>query len=101
MISFLENVEQYTPESFPLGNDRRIIAPYWADVDVRNGGHVWYRQTEDASLLQRATNEVARVFAVDFRFTPFSATWLLIVTWDRVAFYNAHSFNFENVSTIL
>ncbi|XP_022099546.1 sushi domain-containing protein 2-like [Acanthaster planci] len=91
VVSFLENVVQYTPDSFPLGNNRRIIAPYWADVDVTNGGHVWYRQTEDPTLLRRATDEVARVFAVDFRFNPFKAEWLLIVTWDRVAFYNSRA----------
>ncbi|XP_038054969.1 sushi domain-containing protein 2-like [Patiria miniata] len=92
VVSFLQNVVQYTPESFPLGNDRRIIAPYWADVDVTNGGHVWYRQTtNDTDLLKRATDEVARVFAVDFRFEPFVAEWLLIVTWDKVAFYNSRT----------
>ena len=42
IISFLGEVFQYTPEPFPIGEDRRLIAPYWSDVDTTNGGIVYY-----------------------------------------------------------
>ncbi|XP_033646828.1 sushi domain-containing protein 2-like [Asterias rubens] len=93
VVSFLQNVVQYTPDSFPLGNDRRMIAPFWADVDTTTNGTVWYRETTDFNLLREATDEVGRVFAVDFKFNPFRAEWMLIATWDRVPFYNAHGAN--------
>ena len=89
MISFLVQVSQYTPASFPLGDSRRLVAPFWADVDTRNGGQVFYRETTDSQLLKRATNDVTATF-VDHR--KFKATWLFVATWYEVAFYGARNF---------
>lgn len=86
VISFLVQVSQYTPDAFPLGDNRRLVAPFWADVDTRKGGDVFYRETTDLNLLQQATNDVTATF-VDQR--KFKATWLLIATWHDVAFYGA------------
>ncbi len=36
-ISFGDGVSTYTPEPFPVAN-QRMIAPWWGDVDTRNGG---------------------------------------------------------------
>ena len=89
MISFLVQVSQYTPDPFPLGDDRRLVAPFWADVDTTNGGQVFYRETTDSQLLKRATNDVTATFA-DHR--KFKATWLFVATWYEVAFYGARNF---------
>ncbi len=44
VVSFLREVSQFTPDAFPLGNDSRLIAPFWCDVDtLRNGGRIYYR----------------------------------------------------------
>jgi len=86
VISFLAAVGQFTPDPFPLGDQRRIIAPFWSDVNTNNGGNISYRQTTDAVLLQRATDDVHRAF-LDHQ--SFLATWIFIVTWDRVAFHGA------------
>ena len=98
IISFLENVLEYTPQSFPLGDNRRVIAPFWADVDTRSeeGGDIWYRQINNKTQLQEITEEIMRVFAVDFAFRPFIAKWALVVTWSNVTFYNKHSFIFQD-----
>ena len=90
MISFLVQVSQYTPDPFPLGDSRRLVAPFWADVDTRNGGQVFYRETTDSQLLKRATNDVTATF-VDHR--KFKATWLFVATWYEVAFYGAGNFS--------
>ena len=79
-------VSQYTPDSFPLGDRRRLISPFWGDVDTRNGGTVSYRESTDPVLLQRATSDVRRAFLAHQKF---SATWVFIATWDRVAFFGA------------
>ncbi len=51
VISFLRAVSTYTPESFPLGSDRRLIAAFWGDVHTsRNGGRVYYRLVHSRSL---------------------------------------------------
>lgn len=87
-------VSQYTPDAFPLGDNRRLLAPFWADVDTRNGGDVFYRETTDPNLLQQASNDVTATF-VDQR--KFKATWLFIATWYEVAFYGASGINTNKV----
>ncbi|XP_062583122.1 protein mesh-like [Saccostrea cucullata] len=84
VISFLRTVSTFTPDPFPLDDNRRLVAIFWADVDTRNGGTVWYRESTDQSILDRATNEVRAYFPQFFRF---QATWVFIATWDDVAFY--------------
>ncbi|CAH3035734.1 unnamed protein product [Porites lobata] len=86
VISFLTNVYQYTPDRFPLGDRRRLVAPFWADVDARVAGEVFYRETWDPSLLKRATSDVTTIYV---RCKSFRAAWLLIATWYEVAFYGA------------
>ena len=86
VVSFLVGVSQYTPDPFPLGDGRRLISPFWGDVDTRNGGTVLYRESTDSVLLDRATADVRRGFLAHQKF---SATWIFITTWDRVAFFGA------------
>ena len=76
-----------TPSYSPL---RRVqfIAPYWADVDLKGFGQVYYRQTKDTVLLARATNEIQRHFPLSQNVI---VTNLLIVTWDAVGYYNRHN----------
>ncbi|CAG2215769.1 unnamed protein product [Mytilus edulis] len=76
----------YTPSPFPLESKRRLIAPYWADIDTRNGGIVWYRETTNITLLQKASDEIQAIFAEHYNF---HAAWMFIATWDNVAFYGA------------
>ncbi|XP_022783564.1 sushi domain-containing protein 2-like [Stylophora pistillata] len=92
VISFLVEVSQYTPDSFPLGNDRRLVAPFWADVDTIAGGQVFYRETTDSQQLEQATTEVAATF-VDHR--KFRATWLFVATWYKVAFFGARNYTYK------
>ncbi|KAL5014539.1 hypothetical protein ScPMuIL_008809 [Solemya velum] len=86
VISFLNPVSQYTPDSFPLGDGRRLIAPFWGDVDTSNGGTIWYRESTDHNVLYKATADVRRYFPNQIRF---SAAWVFIATWDNVAFFGA------------
>jgi hypothetical protein len=88
VISFLRQVSQFKPDPFPLGSDRRFIAPFWADIDTRNGGVVYYRETQDLAIRTRVSEEIRRYFA---RQRQFSAKWVLIVTWFNVARYGGSS----------
>ena len=65
-----------------------MIAPFWADVDTRGTGNVYYRQTNDPNLLARATNEIKSVFLTSSNITVIN---LLIVTWDAVGYYSQHT----------
>ena len=81
-------ISQYTPDPFPLGDGRRLVAPFWSDVDTTRGGTVWYRETVDSALLKRATSEIRAAWV---NHPLFKATWLLVATWDNVAFYGAEN----------
>lgn len=84
-ISFNENLEAFTPDAFPVGDGRRLIAPFWADVDTTNGGNVFYRESKNLEILQRATNDVKTYFSRDF--TSFQASWVFIATWSDVSHF--------------
>ncbi|XP_072048712.1 sushi domain-containing protein 2-like [Amphiura filiformis] len=79
-------------EPLPINNEQRVlIAPFWASVDITEGGNVYYRQvggTDD--VLDRATSEIRTCFLPEFEFT---ATYAVIVTWDRVSFFGHETTN--------
>ncbi|KAM9316464.1 sushi, nidogen and EGF-like domain-containing protein 1 [Gastrophryne carolinensis] len=84
VLSFLREVSQFTPVAFPISGDRRVVAAFWADVDNRRGGDVFYRETEDPRVLNRANKDVSSYFP---ELSDFNATWVFIATWYRVTFY--------------
>ena len=71
------------PTGFPTTNGL-FIAPFWANVDTTCAGKVYYRETNDSTLLQRALAEIRRGYAAD----SFSPARLLVVTWAQVGYYN-------------
>ena len=84
IISFNSTYNPRTPLRFPLRG--KIIAPYWADVDTRGIGNIYYRQTTDPSLLDRATSEIRAALPGSLNNNTISN--LLIATWNRVGYYN-------------
>ena len=71
--------------SLPLSGTDQIIAPYWADVDTRGTGQIFYRQSTDPSLLARAEYEIQAAYPLTQNVT---VTNLFITTWDAVGYYN-------------
>ncbi|KAM8787743.1 sushi, nidogen and EGF-like domain-containing protein 1 [Rhynchonycteris naso] len=84
IISFLKEVSQFTPVAFPIAKDRCVVAAFWADVDNRRAGDVYYREAADPATLRRATEDIRRYFP---ELPDFSATWVFIATWYRVTFF--------------
>ena len=74
----------HTPSSLPLNGRDKIIAPYWADVDTRRTGNIYYRQTTDPSLLVRANREISAAFPMN---GDVAIQNLLIATWHRVGYH--------------
>ncbi|XP_078604865.1 sushi domain-containing protein 2-like [Branchiostoma floridae x Branchiostoma japonicum] len=98
VISLLDELWQYTPDSFPLGDGRRFIAPFWADVNTWQGGYVMYRETTESSILQRATADVIDAFP---ELPNFQATWVFIATWHEVAYYWTRGNNRNTFQAVL
>ncbi|XP_076872164.1 LOW QUALITY PROTEIN: sushi, nidogen and EGF-like domain-containing protein 1, partial [Brachyhypopomus gauderio] len=88
LVSFLREVSQFTPVAFPIAGDRRVVAPFWADVDNRQAGEVFHRESNDPIILKRATEDIRRYFP---EFPSFRATWVLVATWHRVTFFGGSS----------
>uniref|UniRef100_A0A3P8ZN67 Sushi, nidogen and EGF-like domains 1 n=1 Tax=Esox lucius TaxID=8010 RepID=A0A3P8ZN67_ESOLU len=98
LVSFLREVSQFTPVAFPIAGDRRVVAPFWADVDNRRAGQVFYRESKDPATLQRATADVRRYFS---EFPEFNATWILISTWHKVTFFGGSDFTPVNTFQVI
>ncbi|XP_071475575.1 sushi, nidogen and EGF-like domain-containing protein 1 isoform X1 [Marmota flaviventris] len=88
IISFLKEVSQFTPVAFPIAKDRCVVAAFWADVDNRRSGDVYYREATDPATLHRATEDIRRYFP---ELPDFSATWVFVATWYRVTFFGGSS----------
>ncbi|KAL0191041.1 hypothetical protein M9458_013739, partial [Cirrhinus mrigala] len=88
LVSFLREVSQFTPVAFPIAGDRRVVAPFWADVDNRRAGQVFYRESKDPATLRRANADINRYFP---EFPMFVTTWVLIATWHQVTFFGGSS----------
>ncbi|XP_073928346.1 sushi, nidogen and EGF-like domain-containing protein 1 isoform X10 [Castor canadensis] len=88
IVSFLKEVSQFTPVAFPIANDRCVVAAFWADVDNRRAGDVYYREATDLATLHRATEDIRRYFP---ELPDFSATWVFVATWYRVTFFGGSS----------
>jgi len=68
-----------------LDEDRSFLAVFWADVDTRGTGDLWFRQSTDPLLLDRANTEIRNAFPYQ---APFNATQMYIATWDVVGYFD-------------
>jgi len=94
VISFLGTMTTYTPSPFPLESHKRLIAPYWTDIDTTYGGDIWYRESTNRTLLQQVSHGIRRTFPEQYKF---QATWLFIATWDNVPFFGANNIGVTKV----
>ena len=82
---------RFTPKPFPVSGSPPFLAAYWADVDTtpHNGGTVYYRETSNRRLLNRASAHITGLFTQARQ--TFQATRLFIATWSRVGYYEGHT----------
>ncbi|KAK7123139.1 hypothetical protein R3I94_020054 [Phoxinus phoxinus] len=78
------------PLSEPVSNyslsqaNRDIIAPLWTNMDNTVTGTISYRQVTRGGLLLAVSNNINQYFPS----LNFTASWLLIATWDKVPYFN-------------
>ena len=82
-LSFNGSFFNFIPSPFPDIFNTTLIAPFWTDNDIRNGGDIFYRVTEDPVCLERARQDI-----LGAGFGPeaedFDPTFLFIATWFEV-----------------
>lgn len=83
LISVDHRETLFAPRHFPTNNV--IIAPFWADADTRSAGTVSYGSNRDRSVLARAAEQIRVVFPEHSSFSP---SYLFIVTWNGIGYYN-------------
>ena len=88
IISFRLRFTEFRPQRFPLNDSIPLIAPFWDDVDIRRFGNIFYRETSNTTLLQRAHDLLQELFPSSGNFTP---TTLFIATWDRLGHWGGGS----------
>ncbi|PIO32806.1 hypothetical protein AB205_0165870 [Aquarana catesbeiana] len=97
LLSFRTSVNQYVPQPLPVALGNPFLAIFWSDVDNRLAGDIYYRQDIDPALLSRATSDVRTYFhGVDF-----TARWVLVATWHRVAYYGSSTNKVNTFQAVL
>ena len=66
-------------------SSNKFVAPYWANVDLTGTGQVFYRQTNDATIVARSTKEIRLVFPLS---QDVNITNVFIVTWYGVGYFS-------------
>lgn len=92
IISFDTELPDYR-SNLIIPFDYKVISPFFADVDITLSGNVYYRETQDPSLLNKVAQDIQKAFPQRYDFRPRS---LLIATWDSVAAFESQ---FEPTNT--
>lgn len=84
LISFDRSFRSFWPRIFPGYTYVSIVSPFWSDADTRQDGEVFYQIYDDplSSYVQRATQDVRDLGGPEC--SNFTATWVLVVTWNEV-----------------
>ena len=85
VVSFGVPFYEFDSRPFPLSrSDIMLIAPFWDDSSLLNGGQILFRLSDNQTLL----NEVGSTIndTLEFDFTP---TMLFIVTFSGIPEYGA------------
>ena len=81
---------EWEPHLFPLRSDpsvrsKPVLAPFFADINVRRGGQIKYKNylriPDNLPILHRATTDVKRYFPYT---RGFDCQMLLVATWTNV-----------------
>lgn len=79
IISFGNSYNPFSNSRFPISG-RYLVAPYWDDIDIRNGnGRISYEVHESGFYLNQVSTFVARK-----RPSKFKGTWMVVIFYDAV-----------------
>ncbi|XP_059386332.1 uncharacterized protein LOC132121165 [Carassius carassius] len=82
-LTFNQASNEYVPYSFPASRSQDVIAGLWTDLDNRQRGVVSYHQYTSGNVLTRATRDINTHFPNLY----FTASWVFVATWNKVAYY--------------
>lgn len=68
-----------------------MIAPFWADVDTRGIGEIYFKETTDHNLLSKANDVIQDATHQAAGLSRFKPSWMLIATWYKVGYFSSHT----------
>lgn len=89
LISFGAPFRNYVPFRFPLSTFTGV-APFWTDIDIREGGMIYYRQIASTSQIRLLDMEIRRAFP---SFYNYRSTVAFVASYYQVA-----GFGIENLT---
>ena len=75
-----------------------IIAPFWDDINVQNGGEIYYRQVFNSFIIEAVQQEVSSRYPEIGLFYP---SLVFVATWDRVAPFSNFNGLFNTFQVII
>ena len=75
-----------------------IIAPFWDDININNGGRIYYRQDFNLSIADQVQQEIYTQYPDIGLFYP---SLVFVATWDRVAAYSPSLFSRFNTFQVV
>lgn len=96
-ISFETELPVYR-SNFILPFGYKLLAPFLADVDTSLSGNVYYRETADRSLRDKAAEYITRAFQTHAQFYPEN---LFIATWNEVGYYDSQNDKTNTFQTVI
>ena len=76
---FRRGFSSFSPSAFP-GSLKHIVAPFWADNDIRAEGEVSYEVHTSGSPLLSQVN----TFIDAYNSVVFTGTWMVVAEWKEV-----------------
>ncbi|VDK57753.1 unnamed protein product [Gongylonema pulchrum] len=76
-LGLTQETRSYRPNALP--SDLKLIAPFWNRNDLRNGGHVYFREITAGRVLERGQSEIRYQYDEVVKVKT-----CLLVTWDKM-----------------
>ena len=94
LISFLTEISTFYNVQFPM--DYPVIAPFYADIDTRGVGQVYWRASTQQEDRDRAANLVGKYYST----ADFQPREVVVVSWDQVGYFDMKTDKVECSSMI-
>ena len=75
-----------------------IIAPFWDDINIRDGGMIYYRQEFSSSIADIVAQDLSARYPEVGSFYP---SLVFVATWDRVAAFSSSFGGLSNTFQVI
>ena len=88
LFSFGGPFFNYSAVDFPI--EESVVAPFWDDIDVREGGSIFYEIHSCTSFNARSLELLQHVsyFISEVEGVSFLGSWMLVGMWEDVPEYD-------------